>query len=325
MTNFSGFRSMDKLDIVIIREMSQAQSVLPAKVGLRSSYREMAKKLGVSPGTIRNRVEKMYSSGIVSGSSVYLNPSLLGLKGGAYALDVSPGSSKNHVVDRLRSMDGILFIHNFRGSLIGIQFVYENERALKQRTDLFRAVADSGKGIFSRVVFPSCTVALSDPEWLLISHLLRQTFGSYSQLGRELKISARTVRRRLSRLLAARAILSVPTLNYRAILGAVPADLLVTFQPSERTELEKRILQIVGGHMVYLGAGEDFAVYNLFLPNVTMAADLANSVSRLGGVTSARVELVDEHCDVTSRLWSYFENLRRAGSRNDERYEEITL
>jgi hypothetical protein len=36
---------MDKLDITIIREMSQAQTMLPAKVGLRSSYREMAKKL----------------------------------------------------------------------------------------------------------------------------------------------------------------------------------------------------------------------------------------------------------------------------------------
>ncbi len=219
------FQRMDKLDITIIREMSQAQTMLPAKVGLRSSYREMAKKLGVSPGTIRNRVEKMYSTGVLSGSSVYLNPSLLGLKGGAYAMDVSPNLSKNKAVDRLKSLDGILFIHNFRGSLVGIQFVYEDERALKKKIDLFQTVSGAErKGIFSRVVFPPCTTTLTDPEWLLISRLSRQTFGSYSQLARQLKISVRTVRRRLSKLLAARAIMSVPTLDYRAISGSVPAD-----------------------------------------------------------------------------------------------------
>jgi len=318
---------MDKLDITIIREMSQAQSMLPAKVGLRSSYREMAKKLGVSPGTIRNRIEKMYSTGVISGSSVYLNPSLLSLKGGAYAVDVSPNLSKSKVVDKLKSIDGVLFIHNFRGSLVGIQFVYEDEEALKKKLSLIQSVSGAEKeGIFSRIVLPSCSISLTDPEWLLISRLSRQPFGSYSQLARELKASARTIRRRLSKLLAARAILSVPTLDYRAISGAVPCDLIVVFtHPATRAEPEKRILQLVADYMVYMGAGEDFSVYNLILPKAIMATDLANSVCRIDGVASARTELVDEHVDLTSKLWSYFENLRMDRVPEVPHYQEITL
>ncbi len=74
-----------------------------------------------------------------------------------------------------------------------------------------------------------------------------------------------------------------------------------------------------------MGAGEEFAVYNLFLPKITMATDLANSASRIDGVTSARVELVDEHADLTSRLWSYFENRRLGGLPTDPSYQEIAL
>jgi hypothetical protein len=95
----------------------------------------------------------MYSTGVLSGSSVYLNPSLLGLKGGAYAMDVSPNLSKNKAVDRLKSLDGILFIHNFRGSLVGIQFVYEDERALRKLIYFKRYQARKEKGYFQRSYF----------------------------------------------------------------------------------------------------------------------------------------------------------------------------
>jgi DNA-binding Lrp family transcriptional regulator len=50
---------MDKLDTAILREMSQANMQLPAKVGLSPSYREMARKLKVSPATIGNRVQTL--------------------------------------------------------------------------------------------------------------------------------------------------------------------------------------------------------------------------------------------------------------------------
>jgi DNA-binding Lrp family transcriptional regulator len=91
----------------------------------------MARKLHVSSGTIWNRIRSMYASGFLLGSSVYFNPSLLGLKGGAYAFDVPSLASKIQIIERLKLLDYVLFIHNFSGTLVGIFFVYMTKKKFK--------------------------------------------------------------------------------------------------------------------------------------------------------------------------------------------------
>jgi DNA-binding Lrp family transcriptional regulator len=305
---------VDKLDIVIIREMSQAQLMVPARVGLRSSYRDMAKKLESSPGTIRNRVLKMYSSGILGGSSIYVNPNLIGLKGGTYAVDVSPKLSKPEVLEKLKSLRNTLFIHDFRGGLVGFAFVYEPEKGMDETVAEFNRIcgAEKDRGIVSEVDYPPCSIAASDAEWRLISRLSGGSFDSYSQLARELKVSVRTLKRRLTKLNSERAILSVPTLNYRAIRGGLPADVIVVFlSPASRAEAEKKILQLVGDYMVFAGIAREYIVYNLVLPNISTLSDIISSIGKIEGLT-LRAEIVEEHIDVTKHLGVYMVERRQA-------------
>src|SRR5579872_3655019 len=241
---------MDRFDVEIIRELSQAQVTMPARVGLRSSYREMAKKIGISAGTVRNRVEKMYATGVLGGSSVYPNPTLLGLKGGSFAVDVSPRLAKSEVLSSLKSISDILFIHNFRGSLVGMLFLYKSE-SLDEIIERFKAVSDAKAVFFSRVEFPPCKLNLDNFDLHLILQLSRG-FRSYAQLSRSLDTSIRTIKRRLSRLKAEGAILSSPTLDYKAISGGAAADLIVAYQHS-KVETEKKILEIIGEYMIFAG------------------------------------------------------------------------
>lgn len=44
----------------------------------RTTYAELAKKFGVSPGTIHVRVEKMKQAGVITGTRVSINPKQLG-------------------------------------------------------------------------------------------------------------------------------------------------------------------------------------------------------------------------------------------------------
>src|SRR5579862_4891774 len=132
---------MDALDIAILRELSQSNTMLPGRVGLEASYWEMARKIGYSRGTVRNRVKKLYASGVLRGSSVYLNPSLLGLSGASFAFDVSPSRQKSEVIEQLKLIDSIHTVHNFRGSLIGIHLVYENEADLKKQIEKLHEVS----------------------------------------------------------------------------------------------------------------------------------------------------------------------------------------
>ncbi|MGI0085430.1 MAG: hypothetical protein ACREBQ_10145, partial [Nitrososphaerales archaeon] len=137
------------------------------KSGLRSSFRHMAKKTHVSNGTVRNRIRLMRASGVLTGTSVYPNPSLRGLKGGAYAFDVAASAPKVEIIEELKLIDGLWFIHNFHGSLVGILFVYPNEKDLQNKIQQFHNLSGAKDGIFSRVFYPACVDTLTDLDGCL--------------------------------------------------------------------------------------------------------------------------------------------------------------
>jgi len=60
---------LDELDLKILRILQE---------DARVSYREIAKKLNVSVGTVHNRVKKMESEGYIKGYSAILSPYKLG-------------------------------------------------------------------------------------------------------------------------------------------------------------------------------------------------------------------------------------------------------
>ncbi len=264
----------------------------------------MARKLRISPGTIRNRVKALSSSGILLGSSIYFNPNLLGLEGGAFAVEVPSNEDKNEVIEKIKHIEGILFIHNFYSALVGIAFVCE-KGSLQSKLDSFRATAGAGEGsgFFSRVMYPPCDISPSGPEWALIARLSRNNYKSYAELAKDLDVSVRTLKSRMSGILRSRAVLSLPTLNYRAITIGVPADVIVVFtHPSRKHEAEEKVLELLGKYLVFAGVGSDYMVYNLIVPSLPMVEDLEDSIGKIAGVNSVRAELVREHIDLARNI-----------------------
>lgn len=60
---------MDKIDLTILEMLEK---------NARSSFREIARKLKVSPDTISNRFKKMKEGGIIIGSTVIIDPTKIG-------------------------------------------------------------------------------------------------------------------------------------------------------------------------------------------------------------------------------------------------------
>jgi len=297
---------MDELDTRILRELTQATGVFPARAGFRASNRAIARALHVSPGTVRNRIHRMSAAGVLTGSSVYANPNLLGLESAAYAVEVSPGRKKGEVVDRLRGLEEIYFIQNFRGNFLGLAFVFSDEPSRAKTVEEIHQITGARGGVFSRVHHPPCSVGLAPPEWRVLSRLTRGSFSTYAALARELGASTRTIKRRVAKLVRSRAILSVPTLNYRALSGCVPVDLVVAFtSPAARHEAERKILALVGNRMIFAGMWSDFGLFSLLLPSVSTATRLADEVPRVPGVRTALVEIVEDHIDQVGALHRY--------------------
>ncbi|HEV2317472.1 MAG TPA: hypothetical protein VGV89_07865 [Thermoplasmata archaeon] len=299
---------MDRLDIRILRELFQGQTIWPARPGLLASYRQVARSLGASPGTVRNRIQRWIRSGFLQGHAVYVNPKLLGLLSGSYAIEVSPALRKRDVIEALGELDGVVFFENFRGNLLGLGVTYRDEASLAVLLDRVDQIARSERGVFSRVQHPPLAIVLTRPEWALISRLMSGDFQTYPQLARELRISVRTLKRRAARLARSGAVLSYPRIDYRALEGGVTAELLLSFaSPDTRPSAERTVRERLDDWSIFAGVWEEFDIFRLILPNVTIASELAEEVGRIEGVRFARLEFVDGLIDRFEKLRSHLD------------------
>ena len=76
---------LDKIDITIMEML---------KKDARTSFREIARKLDVSPDTISNRFERLKEQGIIINSTVIINPTKIGYSFiSRFGIDVKPAYS----------------------------------------------------------------------------------------------------------------------------------------------------------------------------------------------------------------------------------------
>lgn len=96
---------MDITDLKILRMLRDDS---------RESMGSMASKLGISKATVSRRISKMESDDLISGYTVVTNTSRLGLMRAIIGLEVV-GPSINAVIDELRKLEEIEFIHKVFG------------------------------------------------------------------------------------------------------------------------------------------------------------------------------------------------------------------
>lgn len=288
--------NMDKLDVAIIRELTQSGMILPSRPGFAPSYRQVSKKLGIPFGTIRNRISGIYKSGVLKGSSIYPNPSLFNLKGRAFTFDVPRSLNKEEVFGKLKLMEDVFSGHNLVGGKAWIVFLYKDEQDLERKLLLFKE-SIGGVGIDSSLPFPPCPSSLSQSEGQLILELSRNGLASYAQLGRKLKTSQRSLKRRIAKVVRENMILSVPEIDYSAISGSVPADLLIFFDNNgkARAMAEPKALDVVKDYIIFAALFDTVGMCSLVLPRVAQVSEIVASIKQIDGINEAHVDIVHEH------------------------------
>ncbi|MFI5420255.1 MAG: AsnC family transcriptional regulator [Nitrososphaerales archaeon] len=286
---------MDKLDIAIIRELTQGGLILPGKPGFTPSYRDLSKKLGIPFGTIRNRINNMYKLEFLKGTSMYPNPNLFKWLAGAYTLIVPPELNKAQVFDNLKSVEGFLSAHNFLGNKAWITFVYRDVQDLERTLNLIKKIAGP-VGTFSRIPFPPCPDSITEAEARLMLHLSKNGLASYAELGKSLNLSTRTIMRRISKLSRENMIVSLAKLDYSKIAGAVPADLLIFFENDKaRAAGEPKVLDLVKDYLLLAALFDVVGMCSLVLPNAILLKELAEKVGQIDGLKESSIDIVVEH------------------------------
>jgi len=106
----------DKIDNVIIKDL---------KEDARTSFREIARKLKVSPDTISNRFEKLQKEGIIIDTTVVINPSKIGYSFIArFGIKVKPAYS-TQILDKIITIPSVIVASKIVGiyDLVAISVV----------------------------------------------------------------------------------------------------------------------------------------------------------------------------------------------------------
>jgi DNA-binding Lrp family transcriptional regulator len=228
----------DDLDIRIIKALASPSSF---QWDVRISYAHVAAGLGVDEETIRNRLKHMNDVRFLRGWQLILNPALLGREAAIVELHVDESESKPEVISRLSLLPGVTLIDDFYGKDLAVSTLYENHSTLERQVRLMASLCGGSAPVSWKLGFPPCKLIPTRTDWRIMRALRRDGRGRLSDVARSLRLSTRTVKRRMTQLVDGNAFYLDPVLNLENV-GGVRCRFWVTSEASRKQAVDKAIL-----------------------------------------------------------------------------------
>lgn len=290
---------MDKLDVRIVREVMQGdpmQTFFPTRHSITPAFQALGEKLGVSETTVRERFRKL--SGFFSGVTLMPNPVLFGERIAGLEVQVSDATSKDEVIEKILLVQGVFQITDYSGPQAGVVFCFPDETTRRRTADLLLRIAECRSGALTELLLPKCDLRPSRLDFQIILSRQEEITRSNRRIAEELGVSARTIKRRYTKLVSTGAILPHFLVNVGGLEGCVYAKLHVDFKgPAYRVDAESAILSALDDHVFFTGRLVDFTIFNMFLPNIPIARTVLTRVRGIDGVQLARIGFVERVLD----------------------------
>jgi len=276
---------------------------------IKRSFKAIAAKLNVDEVTVRKRLAKMERNGFLRYWMVMVNPTLLGLRGAQLSLDVPSPTDKHDLIEQLKLLPGSMVVVDCYGSSLFFGFFYRGGDSLQRQVDLVRRMSKTTNLVCTTIPTPECGIKLTETDWEIVRSLQNTPRKPYGTIARELRVSTRTVKRRLQRLISNRAIFILPSMNPSALEGVNQADLLVLYEsPRSKAEVDWRIMALWDDYIARAELGaRDSSFFNLFIKNVSKAQEVLDWVRQQPGVKSSRVDLVQNRYELYDALSKEFD------------------
>src|SRR3972149_1644414 len=284
----------DDLDIRIIKAISSPSSF---QWDVRISYAHVAAGLNVDEETIRNRLKHMNNVRFLRGWQLILNPALLGREAAIVELRVGDSESKPEVISRLKLLEGVMLIDDFYGKELAVLTLYENPSTLERQVRLFASLCGSPTPVAWKLGFPPCELTPTRTDWQIMQALRRDGRGRLSDVARSLRLSTRTVKRRMIQLVDGNAFYLDPLLDLGKV-GGVRCRFWVTSEASWKQAVDKTILsglqRIIWTHT----APQEYSLFVAHLSNVSEVQERLLWMKQLGGVREVRSTIEVEQIHV---------------------------
>ena len=133
---------------------------------------------------------------------------------------------------------------------------------------------------------------------------------SYAAISDELKLSSKTVKKRIARLSSEGAIFLLADMSPKAIEGRIVCGLLIFYdKPETRDRVNQVVVEKIGDQILFTETdAKDHGYFGLVITNVSKANELLDWTKGLSGVVDGRIDLVQ---DIISIYGLYDEQIDR--------------
>jgi len=285
------WRSID-LTSKIMREISSS----PSQWNARRSYTEVARKLGVDEETVRNRLKMMREMGLLVGWRLIVNARLLGMEASNIVLEFDDPESKEMAAAQIRGADGVVLIQSFFGRALQVTFLHASEDD-SEGGNSNQAVASLATGATVvthwEVNLPRCEHRPKEIDWRIIGLMLRNAERKFPEIAGGLKVSTRTVKRRVNMMMGSSAFFVQPELDFKKAVGVMPCQLLIRCAPERKGEIDDLVVSRFERIVFRLTNSETHSIFTILCSNVAEMKEILKWARSQRGVTLARTDITE--------------------------------
>lgn len=285
----------------------------PGLWNVKRTYIEVARRLGVDEETVRNRIKHMRDSGFLLGWRIIPNPALLHRSNSFLFLELEDHDAKDETISRLCTMDGVIVIASFYGPGMLVTLLDDeqksSEREILQMGIRAETFTTPGMQLPSLVPF-----RMTVTDWRIVRLLISDAERRPSDISRELKLSTKTVNRRLGGMMDSRAVFNMPIVNLKAA-GGISYQMIVRCKEEARTsEVEGFVASRIQNLVFRAATTKRDLIFGFNGINVAEGDEILKFVKKLPMVRSVQMNIVENVVHVYDWLAREVESqLRSAG------------
>ena len=290
---------LDRVDVGILRWFLQGHQTAPFRPEVRPNIKVISKQLGVTGETVRNRMRRMFETGVLNGVVAQPNPEVLGLQVAALGMNVPPETPRPKLARRLALVEGMQLVATHLDGTVGLVFFHEGGGSLERKLKLLKEMAGVTETAFTEVAFPPCDLELKRADWEILAALRPDASQSYGELARKTTLSAKTVKRRLDRMVDGMAVFTLALHETRAVSGGLEANVVVQYeQGADRSAVAGEIVKALEDDLLYAGVWTRYGVYAVYLPSLAAREETERKVEAIRGVKEAKASIIDERLEL---------------------------
>jgi DNA-binding Lrp family transcriptional regulator len=285
----NGMYKPDTLDLRITREIGTPQST---QWNVRESYASIAKRVGVDEETVRKRIKRQEKIGILQGWRAAIHPNLIDCVDVDVDLEVGNVERKDEIISQLKFLEGVVVIANFEGRGLNVLFYTEPGEALSRKIQLIRTMCGADEFIWASFL-PPCDMKPSETDWRIIWSMRNDPRKNLSEIAKEVRVTTRTVNRRLSFLTEHRALFLIGLPNFRQTTGITGNFLIFCSDRERKYAISEKVISKFE-NTAFAAAASNYLMFNIYFHNLSEVETAPEWIKKLEGVEKVRMRIMKD-------------------------------